>query len=715
MAFNLRAAWKALFSDGATQGAQGLLSGISMGSQRAPRRGSKELMLAYREQPWLRAIVQRIAQDVASVPLRLLAPSRPSGNGLVSRAVGSAGDIRRKMLDDGLQSGSLRVVEEHPFLDLLNFMNPALRAVGSLTVTQAYIDLKGEAFWVLERNGAGQVIEAWPVPPHWVSETPSSANPSFRMQAYGWNKNVPESDVLWLKVPDLENPYARGSGIGESLADEIDVDEFAAKHVRDWFFNGGRPSGFVSLEGAGEDEVTRFEERWRSRYQGLGRAHQIHFTNAAIDYRDLSHTFKDQELLSLRQYQSDLMRQTFGVPPEILGILQNSNRATIDSSFYLYSRGVLIPRLVMLCDGLQQLAAEYDDRLIVDFVSPVPEDVEFKKSAMVALPTNYTVNEHRALAGQAPIDGGESMYASQPAAGPSFFGLSQEPAFVKSIGRWKTNETIERIVAVLTREQLMELVGPVLRGQFIQVGRSTMEELGGDASLFSLKNPLVKDAIQESSDKITQTNDTTKQYIRDVLEEGILAGEGIDKLAARIEDVFDEADDYRARMIARTETISSANKAKLSAFVASGVVEGKEWLAVQDGKTRDAHRSLDGQIIGLDAAFKADGYSTMYPGGFGVAELDIQCRCTILPKTEIRDLGEERAVAEDRVAKWKAFDREMVRQEDKLAAAMRDAYQVQREAVLSELEATFGKAIKGRRKKAKARAKRLPQMTLGFE
>lgn len=716
MAFNLKAAFKALFAaDSKGSQAGGILAGVSIGSQRAPRRGSRELMLAYREQPWLRAIVQRIAQDVASVPLRLLAPARPAGGGLVARAYGATGDIRRKMLDDGLQNGSLRLVEEHPFLSLLNTMNPALRAVGSLTVTQAWVDIKGEAFWILERNGAGQPVEAWPVPPHWVSETPSAINRTFRISAYGYNKSIPDTDVIWFKTPDLENPYARGSGIGESLADEIDVDEFAAKHVRDWFFNGGRPSGFVSLEGAGEDEVTRFEERWRSKYQGLGRAHQVHFTNAKIGYEDLSHTFRDQELLSLRQYQSDLMRQTFGVPPEILGIIQNSNRATIDSSYYLYSRGVLVPRLVAMCDTLQTLASEWDDKLVVDFISPVPEDVEFKKAAMVALPTNYTVNEHRALAGQLPVQNGDEMYApaSSAPAQPAF--LSQEPAFTKSLGIWKTNATIERIVAVLTREQLIEEVGDVIRGQFSAVGKATLASLGvADTGAFNLINPLVRDAIQESSDKITATNETTKQAVRDALEEGILAGEGVDKLAKRIEAVFDEADTYRARMIARTETVGSANKAKLTAFVASGVVESKEWLSVQDGKTRDEHRELDGDIVGLDASFTTDaGYSTPAPGMFGVAGLDINCRCTILPVTELRETSKAMTKAE-RVEAWKEFDRQMVRQETQLERALKDAYRVQREAVLNELEATFGKSIRGRRKKMKE-GKKLPQMALPLE
>jgi SPP1 gp7 family putative phage head morphogenesis protein len=715
MAFNLKAAFKALFgadSKGSQPG--GVLAGVSIGSARAPRRGSRELMLAYREQPWLRAIVQRIAQDVASVPLRLLAPARPAGGGLVARAYGASGDIRRKMLDDGLQSGSLKLVEEHPFLTLLNTMNPALRSVGSLTCTQAWVDIKGEAFWILERNGVGQPIEAWPVPPHWVSETPSAINRTFRISAYGYNKSVPDSDVIWFKTPDLENPYARGSGIGESLADEIDVDEFAAKHVRDWFFNGGRPSGFVSLEGAGEDEVSRFEERWRSKYQGLGRAHQIHFTNAKIGYEDLSHTFRDQELLSLRQYQSDLMRQTFGVPPEILGIIQNSNRATIDSSYYLYSRGVLVPRLVALCDTLQALAAEWDDKLVVDFHSPVPEDVEFKKAAMVALPTNYTINEHRALAGQLPIESGDEMYVTAQAIQPGAF-LSSEPAFTKSLGRWKTNATIERVVGALTREQIIEEVGSVIRGQYSAVGKRTLEQLGvSDMSAFSLINPLVKDAIQESSDRITATNDTTKQAVRDALEEGILAGEGIDKLAKRVEEVFDGADDYRARMIARTETVSSANKAKVTAFAASGVVPEKEWLSVQDGNTRDAHRSLDGDIVGLTDAFTTnEGDSTMYPGGFGKPGLDINCRCTVLPVTELREMSKAMTKAE-RVEAWKEFDRQMVRQETELERAMKRAYKAQREAVLDELEALFGKAIRGRRKRQKTE-KKVPQMALPLE
>jgi SPP1 gp7 family putative phage head morphogenesis protein len=717
---DFKAAWKALWSV-SSPSPQGMMAGVSSGMQRAPRRGTRELMVAYREQPWLRAIIQRISQDVASVPFRLLAPTRAAGTGLVSRAIGASRTVRQKILSDGLAGGALQELESHPLLTLVNTMNPALRAVGSFTVTQAFLDLKGEAFWVLERNGAGQAVEAWPVPPHWVTETPSVNNPTYRMSAYGWTKQIPENDVLWFRTPDLENPYGRGSGIGEALADEIDVDEFAAKHVRDWFFNGGRPSGFVSLQGAGEDEVTRFEEKWKSRYQGIGRAHQIHFTNAAIGYEDLSHTFKDQELLALRQYQADLMRQTFGVPPEILGILENSNRATIDSSFYLYAKGVLTPRLVAMCDALQGLASEFDSRLVVDFVSPVPDDLEFKKSAMVALPTNFTVNEHRALAGQSPIDGGDVLFAVAPP--PSPIMLAQEPIWTKTVGVWKASKGIDDVVDAIDGDKLKEKAEPVNRRRLRRWVETVLMRLEVDnVEEILSKQSLTRDALQESSEKITNTNETTKQAVRDALEEGVMAGEGIEKLRKRVEEVFEDATAKRARTIARTEVVGSANKANLAAYVASGVVTAKEWLSVPDANTRDEHRGLDGQIVGIDAQFVTPmGARTAYPGGFGVGALDINCRCAMLPVTELSPEGRSSPFAttkEQREAEWKAFDKAAVSWEGELEKALRQAYDEQRDAALAVFDATFGKAAGGRRKAVKRQAApkpRAPQGQLLFE
>nr|WP_254623980.1 phage minor head protein [Myxococcus sp. CA033] len=76
---------------------------------------------------------------------------------------------------------------------------------------------------------------------------------------------------------------------------------------------------------------------------------------------------------------------------------------------------------------------------------------------------------------------------------------------------------------------------------------------------------------------------------------GAAAGEGVRELSNRVEDVFEDAEGYRSRRIARTEVVGLSNSANVEAWRQSGVVEGKKWLSVRDANTRDAHRKLDGQ------------------------------------------------------------------------------------------------------------------------
>ncbi|MEK0337615.1 MAG: phage minor head protein, partial [Nitrosopumilus sp.] len=103
---------------------------------------------------------------------------------------------------------------------------------------------------------------------------------------------------------------------------------------------------------------------------------------------------------------------------------------------------------------------------------------------------------------------------------------------------------------------------------------------------------------------------------------------GIPALQKRVRKVFSIADKTRAIKIARTEVISSANKATLEAYRQSGVVKGKRWLTAGDDRVRDSHK-IDGQKVKLDEMFTLlSGVSTDGPGQSGVGAEDILCRCT---------------------------------------------------------------------------------------
>jgi hypothetical protein len=56
----------------------------------------------------------------------------------------------------------------------------------------------------------------------------------------------------------------------------------------------------------------------------------------------------------------------------------------------------------------------------------------------------------------------------------------------------------------------------------------------------------------------------------------------------------------------------------------------KRWNTMLDDRVRDAHSYLEGVVVGLnDYFYTYTGDSTLFPGGFGVPELDINCRCFV--------------------------------------------------------------------------------------
>lgn len=401
---------KSMFGSDVSVEGQSMLSAI-FPSGVPPRRGSRELMIAYRSMPWLHAAVRRIGENVSKTCWRLYR-ARSSTAAAQQRAV------RRDTMGRYQLPGADEVLK-HPFLELLKKPNPTLHRLPFWASVSAYIDLKGESPIVLERADDGLPVELWPTPPHWLAETPSAGQPFYRFQWNAWRRSVAEGDVLYMRHPDVENPYGRGAGTGEALADELDIDEFAAKHVASYFYNRAMPDAFVSLKNVKDaNKAAEWEERIRNKYRGSARAWQVHVTNAEIDVKTIAQNFKDMQLSDLRTIQRDTVIQVFGVPPEIMGIVQNSNRATISAADFIFQSKVIVPRLNFIADALTELVREWDEELFIAYESPVEEDAEFRLKVMSAQPSLFTKNEWRELAKLPPREGWDEEFAlSTPGAG----------------------------------------------------------------------------------------------------------------------------------------------------------------------------------------------------------------------------------------------------------------------------------------------------------
>lgn len=407
------------------QEAMSILSKISPGGGDPPPRGSTDILESYATMPWMRACASKVAASIASVEWRLYVTRRKGAQKAYrDHAVQRAGHaLRKALLQDRSNAGELTEVTDHPFLDLLTKGNGHHSGVALRRLESIYMDLVGEAFLLKSRNGLRVPSALWPIPPTWVQRTPTPDQPTFGISYRGWQANIPQSEILYMCDPNPAQPYGRGVGYGHALSDELEIDEYAAKHTRQVFFNRAQPDFLIYPKGERADmnraETQRFETDWLNKLQGYWRSSKPYFLSREVGVYEFQKSIKDLMLIEIRNQERDIIIQTYGIPPEKMGIVENSNRATIEASDLIYSKDVLVPRLEFRRSIFQeQLAPEYDDRLIVDYVTPVMEDKEFALKVATAAPWAMDGNEWRAAMGLEPKPEFEGVYFVPPAVTP---------------------------------------------------------------------------------------------------------------------------------------------------------------------------------------------------------------------------------------------------------------------------------------------------------
>lgn len=112
----------------------------------------------------------------------------------------------------------------------------------------------------------------------------------------------------------------------------------------------------------------------------------------------------------------------------------------------------------------------------------------------------------------------------------------------------------------------------------------------------------------------------------------------------------------RAKTIVRTEAHriqqASQEDARQEAK-AKGAEVVKQWDAILDGRTRDNHARLDGQIREVDEPFTIGGKKAMYPGAFGDPAEDCNCRCVALTRARAALDADELATMKQRAKFFK--------------------------------------------------------------
>lgn len=142
-------------------------------------------------------------------------------------------------------------------------------------------------------------------------------------------------------------------------------------------------------------------------------------------------------------------------------------------------------------------------------------------------------------------------------------------------------------------------------------------------------------------ERLRNVTENTRIQINRVIQQGFDEGLGARERAKLIRQFAPEINQTRSIRIARTESVTAANKAQLLSHEASPYVYEKAWLPVVDKRTRPSHAAMEPtRFIDLWDYFfvaNADGEldEMLAPGDTNAsAENCINCRCSMLFKAK---------------------------------------------------------------------------------
>ena len=309
---------------------------------------------------WVYACVQAIAQEVSNIELKLVRENKD----------GETEDV------------------DNEVSELLNKVNPRMTRHELFEITQSHLELDGNAFWLLARNGVNQIGEIWPLRPDRVMLVPDKEN-ALMVGRYEYRQKngkkifLEPDDVIHFADFNAEGDYpfpVRGVGRVQAASLAIDTSNFSREWNRVFFLNSAIPNIILKTTAALDpDNYKQLQEKFKQSFQGLAKAHKPMLLEGGLEIEKLGGTQKDMDFVKQLASSRDEIFGIFRVPKAILGIVEDVNRANAEASIFIFMRGTIKPKMQYIVDTLNEfLLPKFGETSDLKFIfeSPIPENRE---------------------------------------------------------------------------------------------------------------------------------------------------------------------------------------------------------------------------------------------------------------------------------------------------------------------------------------------------
>jgi HK97 family phage portal protein len=293
--------------------------------------------------------VQRVARDVAAVPLRLYRPAGEQGGkgSRVDRAVkrylasGAAGSKAATFRADD----ELEMVTEHPILDWLSRPNAYMSGVEFRQIQAAFKLLTGSAY-VLADADKFAMHPLYPQYTRVIGGTDGVVG-GF---VYGRSENdvvLAPDQVWWSRY--MPSPFSPLEGLSPLRAVFTEQQVYAAASQMELalFDNSGRPDYIASVEGnAGPELIEAIKNKFEARHRGAAKTGRGAFIgNGKVTVQPIGWAPKDLGNIETQRHMVTLILAALGVPESEV-FLNDANLASSVTGNKQYLRQTVMPMAV---------------------------------------------------------------------------------------------------------------------------------------------------------------------------------------------------------------------------------------------------------------------------------------------------------------------------------------------------------------------------------
>lgn len=253
--------------------------------------------------------VRVIAEDVASLPL---------------------------ITYERLARGKRRATE-HPLYPLLHDQpNPYMTSVGLRETLQGHALTWGDGYGYNVRNGAGDVVEIWPLRPDRTTPEVTRTGPGqltlmyrYSDEVNGIHRMLHPDEVLHIK--GLGGDGIRGYSVIGMARQSLGLGVAAEQYGARLFANGSRPSGVLRTPLRLSPEASkRLRDDWENMHRGLDQAHRVAILEEGLEWQTIGIPPEDAQFLETRKFQVTEMARWLRLPPHKLADLDRATFSNIE-------------------------------------------------------------------------------------------------------------------------------------------------------------------------------------------------------------------------------------------------------------------------------------------------------------------------------------------------------------------------------------------------